>query len=89
MRAITNGAVLETVDLVAGLNYGVAGPVQAGAQRMEVLDAGGNVSLVGVGGRCVSARCPDCIYNMNPQVVALGPDTGAVAGSCPSEDCAA
>lgn len=86
LQAWSNGVALTPVDLVPGLNYGSFTGVQAGYQRME-LYYNGAVVLAASGGRCISAGCPDCIYNMNPQVVPLVEDTGAV-GACPYAICA-
>lgn len=85
VRFISNGVEIGVYDLVDGLNYGEVLGVQAGYQSMELLDASGSVVTGASGGRCVSAECPDCIYNMNPQVIALGDnpgDTGSCPGNC-------
>lgn len=82
---------METISIIAlkdGLNYGSVESVKAGFQRLELWDNDGDVLLGASGGRCISAECPDCIYNMNPQVVALGDNPGDV-GSCPSTSCSA
>ena len=85
LQAYSNGIALTPVNLNAGLNYGAFTGVQAGYQRMELLQDG-TVVLAATGGRCISAGCPDCIYNMNPQVVPLIKDTGA-QGTCPYAVC--
>ena len=71
IRAISNNIILSTVNANPGLNFGSPGAVQVGEQRLELLDAGGNIVMSTTGGRCVQANCPDGIYNMNYQVVAL------------------
>lgn len=68
----SDGTPISTAPLRPGLNSGTADGVKPGWQRMHVLDGNGNLTLVAAGGRCVSAGCPDCIYNMNPQVIGLG-----------------
>ena len=68
IRLISNGVIIDTISGKAGLNYGATGNIQAGPQRMELLDSSGNVVLASSGGRCISDGCPDCIYNMNYQV---------------------
>jgi len=84
IRTITNGR-MDYFQGKQGLNYGTVS-VEAGDQRLELLDWAGNVLLVASGGRCVSSSCPDCIYNMNYQVVELKKDTGVV-GTCPYQAC--
>ena len=85
VRLISNGVVIDTISLVPGLNYGQSGGVLPGPQRMELI-SGNSVQMAATGGRCISAGCPDCIYNMNFQVVELKADTGAV-GDCPYLAC--
>ncbi len=85
LNAYSNGIELGAVDLVPGLNYGAFSGVQAGWQQLFLWNNGALV-LSATTGRCVSAGCPDCVYNMNLQVVALAPDTGTV-GSCPYAVC--
>ena len=80
IRATSNGNELATVDGKPGLNMGAPGGVQAGEQRLEVLDAGGNVVLVATNGRCVSSGCPDGVYDFNYQVVGL--QAAGVATGC-------
>jgi len=81
----SNGVALTPVQLVPGLNYGSFTGIQAGYQRLEMYKNGAIV-LAATGGRCISAGCPDCIYNMNLQVVPLIEDTGA-QGTCPYAVC--
>ena len=78
IRAISDNAVLSTVDIDPGLNYGAPSGVLAGEQRLELLDPGGNVVISATGGRRVEASCPDGIYNMNYHIV--GPDQGKSTG---------
>jgi hypothetical protein len=87
VRAISNGVVSASVQLSPGLNYG-SFPASAGQQRLEVLASDGSVQMAAAGGRCISSECPDCIYNMNPQVVPLLEDTSARVGKCPAQACA-
>ena len=86
IRAISGGQILSSVPLQSGLNYGAATGLQKGQQRLELIDSSGDIVLAASGGRCVSDNCPDCIYNMNPQVVALAADKNA-AGPCPDQSC--
>lgn len=82
----SDGTPISTAPLRPGLNSGIADGVKPGWQRMHVLDGRGDLILVAAGGRCVSEGFPDGIYNMNPQVVGLGPpcdDTGL----CPIASC--
>lgn len=71
IRTISNGAVLQTIGISAGLNYGASAGVQAGAQSLELVDGSGNVVLSAGGAMDVSSGCPENIYNMNYQVAAL------------------
>jgi hypothetical protein len=57
IRTVSNGIELSGVTGKAGLNYGSAGTVQAGYQRLELLDSSGNILLAATGGRCVSSGC--------------------------------
>lgn len=81
VRAISNGVVLQEVSGWPGMNWGSPSGVQAGVQRLEVVDGSGNVVMVATGVKCVDAGCPDGIYNMNYQVVGLV-DGSAAQGSC-------
>jgi len=86
IRAWSNGRIIQIVDAVPGLNYGAAHGAKAGPQKLDLIDSSGNVYLTASGGRCISSDCPDCIYNMNPQVIALNShSTGE--GTCPAMDC--
>lgn len=71
IRAISNNVILSTVNANPGLNFGSPSAVQAGEQRLELLDAGGNIMMSTTGGRCIQTDCPDGIYNMNYHVVGL------------------
>lgn len=81
VRAISNGSTLQTAAVSPGLNWGSPTGVQAGVQRLEVLDGSGNIVMSATGGECVSAGCPDGVYNMNYQVVGLASDSSS-GGSC-------
>ena len=81
VRVLSNGVVLQTTGLFPGLNYGSPPGIQAGVQRLEVVDASNNVIMSATGGKCVSSDCPDGIYNMNFQVEALVSGS-ASQGSC-------
>ena len=81
VRVLSNGVVLQTTGVYPGLNYGSPSGIQAGVQRLEVVDASGNVVMSATGGKCVSNGCPDGIYNMNYQVVDLVGGS-ASQGSC-------
>jgi len=71
VRVTSNNVVLQTVGISPGLNYGSPAGVQAGEQKLELLDAGGEVVMTSSTGKPVSSRCPDGIFNMNYQVVGL------------------
>ncbi|KAL0265037.1 hypothetical protein SLS55_000994 [Diplodia seriata] len=82
---ISDGEQIGSVELAAGLNYGKVEGLKAGFQRLEVVDKDGGAVRVAAGGRCVSTGCPDCIYNMNPQVVGFSDNEDD--GECPDPDC--
>ena len=84
LNAVSNGVVTVIPNLQQGLNYGSV-DIQPGYQRMELV-SGDQIILAATGGRCISAGCPDCVYNMNPQVIAFLPDTGDL-GTCPYQAC--
>ncbi|KAF1985726.1 glycoside hydrolase family 71 protein [Aulographum hederae CBS 113979] len=88
VRLISGGQILQTVSLTQGLNYGSA-IITTGFQRMELLDASGAKIGAAAGGRCVTNGCPDCIFNMNPQVVGLQTRDPGDIGQCPSTQCSA
>lgn len=81
VRGWSAGKMLQSVKVGEGLNWGSFAGLQAGAQTIELLDAGGMVVMSAGGGKCVSGGCPDGIYNMNVQVAGLEAG-GASAGSC-------
>jgi len=85
LNAYSGGIELGSVILVPGLNYGAFPGSRAGNQQL-FLWHNGAVVLSATTGRCISGGCPDCHYNMNPQVVELTKDTGAV-GPCPYSVC--
>ena len=80
VRATSNGKVISTVKVNAGLNFGSPTGVQAGSQLLELLDSTGKVVMSATGAECVSSGCPAGIYNMNYQVVGLS--TGSSSASC-------
>lgn len=72
---VTSGDKTDTITgLKAGLNYGDS-QLNAGVQRIELIDSSGTVVAVAAGGRCVygGSSCPDCTYNVNPQVLEFKP----------------
>ena len=71
VSAISNGVVLQDVEVNPGLNMGSPHGLQYGAQMLQLLDSGGDVVMSTGKGACVSSNCPDGIYNMNLQVVGL------------------
>lgn len=71
VRGISNGNVLQTVNIYPGMSYGSFNGVQAGTQFLELLDSGGNVVMATGQGGCVATNCPDGLYNMNYQVLGL------------------
>ncbi|EKG13599.1 hypothetical protein MPH_09243 [Macrophomina phaseolina MS6] len=82
----SGGKQILRSELHAGLNYGTLPGLQPGWQRMHIVDSAGNIKRVAAGGRCVSSGCPDCVYNMNPQVVPLSDNTED-NGQCPDTRC--
>ena len=80
VRLTSNGAVISTVSVNAGLNYGSPTGVQAGAQMLQLLNSAGTVVMTATGGECVSSGCPAGMYNMNYQV--LGLSSGSGSASC-------
>lgn len=80
--AYSDNAQIGQWPLSGGLNYGAGPGLRPGLQRLEVRDPSGRVVKVAAGGRCVSAGCPDSIYNMNPQVVGLS-DPNNAPSVCP------
>ena len=76
--AYSDNAQIGQWSLGGGLNYGAFPNLRAGLQRLEVRDASAQVVKVAAGGRCVSAGCPDLIYNMNPQVIGLNDPNNAL-----------
>ncbi|OJD32584.1 glycoside hydrolase family 71 protein, partial [Diplodia corticola] len=86
IRGFSGGQELQTFYLTAGYNFGTFSSLQEGDQRMELLDASGNVVMVASGGRCVTSTCPDGIYNLNPQILELTMDTSEKTCSEPITD---
>ena len=81
IRATSNGAVISTVNVNAGLNFGSPTGVRAGAQMLELLNSAGTVVMTATSGSCVSSGCPDGMYNMNYQVVGLSDGGGSAVCS--------
>ncbi|EOD50436.1 putative glycoside hydrolase family 71 protein [Neofusicoccum parvum UCRNP2] len=82
----SGGEQIIRAQLHAGLNYGTLPGLRPGFQRMHIVDSVGTIKRVAAGGQCVSSGCPDCIYNMNPQVVPLSDNTND-NGRCPETKC--
>ncbi|KKY27901.1 putative glycoside hydrolase family 71 [Diplodia seriata] len=82
----SGGEQIFRAELHAGLNYGTLPGLRPGFQRMHIVDSAGTTKRVAAGGQCVSSGCPDCIYNMNPQVVPLSDNTED-NGRCPETKC--
>ena len=80
IQAISGNVVLSTVEAGPGLNFNSPNGEQAGEQRLELLDAGGNIVMSTTGGRCVEADSPDGMYNMNYHVVGLTQGNGTGNG---------
>lgn len=80
IRAVSNDVVLSTVGVGSGLNYGAPDEVKVGEQRLELLDAAGDIVMSAIGGRRVEVDCPDGIYNMNYQVVGMAHGDNTVIG---------
>lgn len=80
VRVTSNGAVISTVSVNPGLNFGAPTGVKAGAQTVQLLGPAGNVVMTATGGGCVSSGCPGGMYNMNYQVVGLS--DGTAGASC-------
>lgn len=87
IHIISNGEVIHSEGLRPGLNYGTTGGIQPGYQRMELWEVGGNKLMSAAGGRCISSECPECIYNMNPQVVPLLSQDIGDAKTCSNDNC--
>lgn len=81
VRATSNGAVISTVDVNPGLNFGSPTGVKAGAQMLELLNSAGTVVMTATGGLCISSGCPEGMYNMNYQVVGLNDGDGSASCS--------
>ncbi|CAF9933479.1 MAG: hypothetical protein ALECFALPRED_005605 [Alectoria fallacina] len=76
IRATSNGAVISTVAVNPGLNFGSPTGVQAGAQMLQLLNSAGAVVMTATGGACVASVCPAGMFNMNYQVVGLSAGGG-------------
>ncbi|KAJ7354711.1 glycoside hydrolase [Mycena albidolilacea] len=82
---ITSGDIVVTFPISgSGLHYGSTSK-KPGQQKIEVF-SGGTLLGVGQGGRCVSALCPDGIYNMNDIVVEVkNPLSAALVFPCTTD----
>ncbi|KAJ7824663.1 glycosyl hydrolase family 71-domain-containing protein [Mycena olivaceomarginata] len=82
---ITSGSGVTTYpQLSPGFHY-ASTPKNPGQQKIEVF-SGGTLIAVGQGGRCVSAQCPDGIYNMNDIVVGVvNPSLAPPVSSCTTD----
>ncbi|CAD6580185.1 MAG: hypothetical protein ASARMPRED_009379 [Alectoria sarmentosa] len=76
VRATSNGAVISTVAVNPGLNFGAPTGVQAGAQMLQLLNSAGAVVMTATGGACVASVCPAGMFNMNYQVAGLSAGGG-------------
>lgn len=82
VRTLVNDDQTSETTLVAGLNSGSA-TLNQGVMRLELLDASGNIVQAANGGTCVEELCPQGIFNMNYQVVALTTDTAKYGCAIP------
>ena len=71
VKVTSNGEILQTVNVKAGLNHGSPDGMRAGEQKLELLDARGMVVMMASSGVHVSSVCQDGILNMNYHVVGL------------------
>ncbi|KAJ3462338.1 hypothetical protein MRS44_007124 [Fusarium solani] len=90
MRVNSGGKTDTITGLKAGLNSGNT-QLNAGAQTVEILNSAGQVVAVAGGGRCVYGGdvCPDCTYNVNPNVVEFTSGSKLPASSKCDEKCTA
>ncbi|KAJ4235468.1 hypothetical protein NW757_013509 [Fusarium falciforme] len=90
MRVHSGGKTDTITGLKAGLNSGNT-QLNAGAQSVELLNSAGQVVAVAGGGRCVYGgdACPDCTYNVNPNVVEFTSGSKLPASSKCDEKCTA
>ncbi|KAM0547281.1 hypothetical protein ACHAPJ_010416 [Fusarium lateritium] len=87
---VSSGGKADTITgLKGGLNYGNTG-LRAGAQSIQILDSSGKVVASAGGGRCVYGgdSCPDCTYNVNPNVVQFTSGNLPTSSKC-DEKCTA
>ena len=61
----SGGNVLNTVDASPGLNWAAVDGMTTGAQKVELLDATGNVVLSASSKQDVTADAPDGVCNFN------------------------
>ncbi|KAJ7346999.1 glycoside hydrolase [Mycena albidolilacea] len=82
---ITSGSTVTNYPISSfGFHYGSTAK-KSGQQKIEVF-SGGTLIAVGQGGRCVSAQCPDGIYNMNDIVVGVvNPSLAPPVSSCTTD----
>lgn len=82
-RCYMNGVAFGPVrNLVPGLNYGECQGTSAGTPRLAV-DSAGTIMSAANGVACISSGCPQGMYNMNYQTVALAADNYKYnAGDC-------
>jgi len=72
LSGVSGEVVVGNATLVSGLNYGSFDGIQAGIQRMQILDEEENIIMqTEQGPRGVSQSCEDGIWNMNYEVVGL------------------
>ncbi|EEU34917.1 uncharacterized protein NECHADRAFT_79819 [Fusarium vanettenii 77-13-4] len=90
MRVHSGGKTDTITGLKGGLNSGNT-QLNAGAQSVEILNLAGQVVAVAGGGRCVYGgdACPDCTYNINPNVVEFTSGSNLPASSKCDEKCTA
>ncbi|RMJ16036.1 hypothetical protein CDV36_004309 [Fusarium kuroshium] len=90
MRVNSGGKTDTITGLKGGLNSGNT-QLNAGAQSVEILNSAGQVVAVAGGGRCVYGgdACPDCTYNVNPNVVEFTSGSNVPASSKCDEKCTA
>jgi hypothetical protein len=75
VQCTSGGVNIGTLrPLIPGLNYGFCQGVNVGTQRIAVVTSTGTVISAANGIACVSSGCPQGMYNMNYQVVALAAD---------------
>ncbi|KAI2620511.1 glycoside hydrolase family 71 protein [Hypoxylon sp. NC1633] len=71
VRVTSGGTTLATVPVAGGLNYGAVPGLATGAQKLELLDAGGNVVATASGAVDVAAEPTGGFCNYNYYVAGL------------------